>query len=136
MKIRALIIASFFILLPSASASAQTVISAKQSGENIEIRNLTFNDNVVSGEIVNHSRREVRNVELLIQHVWHWKNEFQPGSDQLGTASYNTVATMIPPGAAVPFTYRQPGALTAARTDGQYKTMVSVAGFTEIVPSQ
>ena len=133
MKFRALIIA--FMLLTSASASAQTVISAKQSGENIEIRNLSFNDNVVSGEIVNHSRYEVRNVELLIQRIWHWKNEFRPGSDELGTASYYTVETRIPAGAAVPFRYRQPVASTA-RTDGQYETMVSLAGFSEIVPSR
>ena len=122
-------------MLASASASAQTVVSAKQSSESIEIRNLTFHDSVVSGEIVNRSRREVRSVELLIRYIWHWKNEFHPGSDELGTASYYTVERTLPIGAAIPFTYRQ-SATSTVRTDGQYETVVSVAGFTEIVPSQ
>jgi len=134
MKCRALVI-GFTLALAAASVSAQTVVSGKQSGESIEIRNLTFHNSVVSGEIVNRSRREVRNVELLIRHIWHWKNEFQPGSDELGTASYYTVERIIPVGAAIPFTYRQ-GATSSARTDGQYETVVSVAGFTEVVPSQ
>jgi len=134
MKCRALVI-GFALVLASASASAQTVVAAKQSSESIEIRNLTFHDSVVSGEIVNRTRREVRNVELLIRHIWRWKNEFQPGSDELGTASYYTVERTIPVGAATPFTYRQ-GATLTVRTDGKYETVVSVAGFTEIVPFQ
>ena len=122
-------------MLVSASASAQTVVSVKQSDEIIEVRNLTSTDSVVSGEVVNRSRREVRNVELLIRHMWQWKNEFQPGSDDLGTASYYTIERTIPAGATVPFTYRQRAASTV-RTDGQYETVVSVAGFSEIVPSE
>jgi hypothetical protein len=134
MKRGALVI-GFTLVLAAASASAQTVISANQSGEIIEVRNLTSNDSVVSGEIVNRSRREVRNVELLIRRMWQWKNEFQPGSEDLGTASYYTVERTIPAGAAVPFTYRQRVASTV-RTDGQYETVVSVVGFSEIFPSE
>ena len=132
MKYRALII-GFMLMSASATASAQTVISANQSDEIIEVRNLTSNDSVVSGEIVNRSRREVRNVELLIRQMWRWKNEFHPGSEDLGTGSYYTVERTIPAGATIPFTYRQRAASTA-RTDGQYEIAVSVAGFTEIVP--
>jgi hypothetical protein len=134
MKYRALVI-GFTLVLALASASAQTVISAKQSDEIIEVRNLTFHDSVVSGEIVNRSRREVRNVELLIRHMWQWQNEFQPGSEDLGTASYYRMERTIPAGAAIPFTYRQ-RATSTLRTDGQFETVVSVAGFTEIVPSE
>lgn len=132
MKCRTLII-GFALVLASASASAQMVISAKQAGESIEIRNLKYDVGVISGEIVNHSRYEVRNVELLIRNIWQWKNEFQPGSDDLGTASYYTVEGMIPAGATAPFTYRV-RATPTVRTDGQHETVVSVVGFSEIIP--
>jgi hypothetical protein len=121
------------MILVSASASAQTVISAKQAGESIEIRNLRSDVGVISGEIVNHSRYDVRNVELLIQNIWQWKNEFQPGHDDLGTASYYTVEGMIAAGATVPFTHRVRTTPTN-RTDGQHETVVSVVGFSEIIP--
>jgi len=135
MKCRTLLIGLTLVLASASASAAQPLVSVKQSAESIEVRNLEFRDSVVSGEIVNRSRRDVRNVELLVRHIWHWKNEFHPGSDEVGTASYYTVEKTIPAGAAIPFTYRQ-GTTSTVRTDGQYETAVSVAGFTEIIPFQ
>ncbi|MBI2365063.1 MAG: hypothetical protein HYV01_08680, partial [Deltaproteobacteria bacterium] len=75
----------------------------------------------------------LRDVELLVRHVWHWKNEFRPGNDNPGMASYYTMAEEITPGGSVPFTYMQLSPLPS-RADGQFETMVSVAGFTEVIP--
>jgi len=132
MKYRALV-TGFALMLASASASAQTVISANQADKIIEVRNLKSDVGVISGEIVNHSRYEVRNVELLIRNSWKWRNEFQPGNDDLGTASYYMIERMIPAGAAAPFTYRV-GATPTVRPDGQHETVVTVVGFSEILP--
>jgi len=118
--------------LPAITA-ADMIGSAEQVTQTVAVRNVASQNGVVSGEIVNHSSQTLRDVEVLIRHVWHWKNEFRPGNDNPGMASYYTVVEEIPPGGSVPFTYRQLSPLPS-RADGQFETMVSVAGFTEVIP--
>ena len=126
----ALMIMSF---QPALTAADIVGSAAEQATQNVAVRNVTSQHGVVSGEIVNYSPRTLRDVELLVRHVWHWKNEFRPADDNPGMASYYTVAEEIPPGGSVPFTYMQLSPLPS-RADGQFETMVSVAGFTEVIP--
>ena len=116
-----------------ALTAADIVGSAEQATQSVAVRNVTSQHGVVSGEIVNYSPRTLRDVELLVRHVWHWKNEFRPGNDNPGVASYYAVVEEIPPGGSVPFTYTQLSPLPS-RADGQFETMVSVAGLTEVIP--
>lgn len=125
-------IALMIMSFQPALAAADIVGSAEQATQSVAVRNVTSQHGVVSGEIVNYSPRTLRDVELLVRHVWHWKNEFRPGNDNPGTASYYTVVEEIPPGGSVPFTYRQLSPV-ATRADGQLETIVSVAGFTEVI---
>ncbi len=126
-------VALMIMSIEPALTAADIVGSAEQVIQTVAVRNVTSQDGVVSGEIVNHTSQLLRDVELLVRHVWHWKNEFRPGNDNPGMASYYTVAEEIPPGGSVPFTYMELSPLPS-RADGQFETMVSVAGFTEVIP--
>ena len=116
-------------------ASADVVAIAANNQKIVTVNNVAVHNGVVSGEIVNHSNREVRDVELLIRHTWLWTNEFQPGNSDPGMASYHTLANILRPGESMPFTFVESSTLPAS-TDGQFESMVSVAGFTEIIPNR
>jgi len=112
-------------------ADTVSVLSASEAPHALALRNVEMRDNVMAGEIVNHSSHRVRDVELLIRHIWHWSNEFRPGETPPSSADYFTVKAEIPSGGSERFTYRMPSPLPA-RSDGFFETVVTVAGFTEI----
>ncbi len=119
------------LCIEPAAASPDSFLSVQETVQTVAVRNVTLQDDVRSGEIVNMSPRQLRDVQLLIRQMWQWKNEFRPGPDAPGTAAYYTVGEEILPGETVRFTYRLPSML-APRSDGYFETSVSVAGFTEI----
>jgi hypothetical protein len=98
----------------------------------VVLSNTSVQDGSVSGEIVNNLQHEVQEVQLLVRHVWHWNNEFRPGTDDPGNATYFTVNRAIPPGGKVPFSFKSTGPLSG-RPDGRFETMISVAGYTEMI---
>jgi len=97
----------------------------------VVVRDATVQDHLVSGEVLNLSFHRVRDVELLIRHIWQWHNEFRPGENPPGFGDFLTVRAEIPAGSSERFTYRLPSSLSA-RSDGYFETVVTVAGFTEI----
>jgi len=132
---RSLVIGAAFSMamgIASKTAISATVLSEEKISQIVMVRNVTVKDGAVSGEVVNTSRRTLREVQLLIPHSWLWKNEFQPGKDDPGTAAYYTVEKEIAPGASARFTYNPPSPLPS-RADGYFETTVSVAGFTEVI---
>lgn len=112
-------------------AMAAAVVTAEKAAEVVVARNVTVKDGEVTGELVNKSSHPVRDVQLLIRHTWHWKNEFRPGKDELGMAVYYTEEKEISPGGSVPFNYK-PASSLPSRPDGSFETTVSVAGFAEV----
>jgi len=126
-------VALMIMSIQPALTAADIVGSGEPATQSVAVRNVMSQNGVVSGEIVNHSPRTLHDVELLVRHVWHWKNEFRPGDDNPGMASYYPVVKEIPPGGSVPFTYTYLSPLPS-RADGQFETMVSIAGFTEVIP--
>jgi hypothetical protein len=128
---------AFFIGLLSigwlTSAEAAEVISREVAAQKVEIRNPQMQGNAISGEVINKSANPLRNLELLIQFHWLWKNEFQPGDGSPGKAFYVVIDKELRPGESAPF--RAPlDAPPAARPDGYYMTEVTLAGFTEVIP--
>lgn len=115
----------------AALAGPDTVLSVQEAAQTVAVRNVMVQDNAVSGEIVNMSTRQLREVQLLIRHVWHWKNEFRPGQNPPAMAEFYTVEEEVSPGGTARFTYRSPSQLPS-RSDGHFDTEVSVAGFTAI----
>jgi len=112
-------------------ADLVSVLSVSEAPHAPAVLNVEMRDNVMTGEIVNHSFHRVRDVELLIRHIWHWNNEFRPGANPPGAADYYTVSAELPSGGSERFTYRLPSPLPV-RADGYFETVVTVAGFTEI----
>jgi hypothetical protein len=115
----------------AAAAAPATLVAPEKAAQVMTLRNVTVKNGEVSGEVVNNSKNPIRDVELQILYSWRWKNEFNPGKDDPGRADYYTIAKEIPPGQAVSFTYK-PSPPLPARTDGNFETAVSVAGYTEI----
>lgn len=108
-----------------------SVLPASQAPK-VVVRGATTGDQMVSGEVLNLSFHRVRDVELLIRHIWHWNNEFRPGENPPGFGDYLTVKAEILPGSSERFSYRLPSS-PPSRPDGYFETVVTVAGFTEIV---
>ena len=125
----------FFFVAAAGSMSWQLEAAApvitERTTEVVAVRNLSVKDGVVSGDLANQSPRPVRDVELLIRYVWHWKNEFRPGKESPGMAVYHTVEGEIPPGESRRFVYTPPSPLPS-RLDGTFETIVAVAGFSEV----
>ena len=111
-------------------ADTVSVLSVSEAPHAPTVLNVEMRDNVMTGEIVNHSSHRVRDVELLIRHIWHWNNEFRPGANPPGAADYYTVTAEIPSGATERVTYKI--SPPPSRSDGYFETVVTVAGFTEI----
>ena len=103
-----------FGVMPAAFVSADVVAVGEVNQKIVTVDNVTVHNGVVSGEIVNHSNREVRDVELLIRHTWQWTNEFQPGKNDPGMASYHTLNNLIRPGESLPFNFVEGSTLPPA----------------------
>lgn len=125
---------SGLMCLEPVSAFSATVLPRDKVAEIVALEDVVIKDGVISGKLVNQSSRPIRDIELLIRHVWIWNNEFRPGEDNRSQAEYYTVKTVIDPGKAIPLRYEFSRPSTSA--DGYFLTTVSVAGFTEIIPPE
>ena len=113
---------------------AEIVMSPEQALQSIRLLNVTAQNEIISGEIVNTSPWPLRDVELLVQHRWHWMNEFRPGENNPGMAVFYKVEREIPPGGSAPFTLGRPSPPSPPdAAAGQFETVVSVAGFEQIM---
>jgi hypothetical protein len=89
-------------------------------------------DGAVSGDIHNVSSNTLRDVQLYIEYIWIWNNEFHPGSDDFSTSYVYTVPQEVPPGGRASFTFSPSPALPKA-SGGHFITQVSPAGYTEVI---
>jgi hypothetical protein len=83
---------------------------------------------VVGGTLVNRSTKPIRDVDLMVNYQWLWRNETHPGDVSPGRTEYFRIAEPIPPQGSVDFTYR-PDVPLPARNDGRFETSVQVVGF-------
>ena len=86
----------------------------------------------VSGVIVNNSPHTIRDVRLLIQYHWLWRNERSPGTDSPGRTVVVQLREELNPGKPHPFLYTPEFALPT-REDGFFMPEVDIAGFTTVV---
>jgi hypothetical protein len=126
---------SVLMCLKPVCVFSATVLPREKAAEIVGLEDVVIKDGVISGKQVNRSSRPIRDVELLIRHLWIWNNEFRPGEDNRSHAEYSTVKTVIDPGKAAPFRYEM-SRLLSPSADGYFLTTVSVAGFTEIIPPE
>jgi hypothetical protein len=118
-------------LIAGVARAADTLIADEQPSHDVTVRDVTTRHGAVSGVLVNHSRKVLRDVRLLVHHTWLWKNEQKPGDDSPGRVDYYTVRSGLPPGESVEFTYH-PEPPLPDRQDGHFETTVDVVGWTEI----
>jgi hypothetical protein len=111
--------------------AADTLIADEQPSRVVVVRDVTTRHGVVSGTLVNLSRKALRDVRLLVRHTWFWKNEQKPGDDSPGRVDYYTARGELRPDGSVEFTYR-PEPPLPERDDGHFETTVEVVGWTEI----
>lgn len=114
------------------AAQPPTLLPQDKASQLVAVRNVTIKDGEVSGEVVNHSKHTLRDVQLQILYSWRWKDEFHPGQDDPGRAVYPVLEKEIPPGQSARFTYT-PSPPLPSRKDGTFEVTVSVAGFSEVI---
>ena len=110
----------------------ERVVPESRLAADVELRDVRTAGDTVSGSVVNRSPNPVRDVRLVVSHVWVWDNEFHPGNDDYSRADYYVVPDEIPPGANVPFTIRPSNPLTEEH-GGRYLTNVAVSSVVELV---
>lgn len=114
----------------SAVQQQTTIVDSAEASQDIAVIDAQSHDGVVSGTIINRSSEPVRDVELLIDHVWLWNNERHPGEASPGRTDFVTVRGEIPPGGSRPFTYE--GVPLPNRSDGRFETQVQVTQFIQV----
>lgn len=130
----ALLTALFFAIAGAGQAFAETLTTVTtQEPSKLVVQEHDLGNGAVSGEIKNLSDDTVQEVTLLIQHTWHWKNEFHPGpaSENPGRAEFETISKPIAPGKTLEFQYT-PTAPLPNRNDGYFTTSVSIQEYTAI----
>lgn len=98
-----------------------------------EVEEVAIRDGKLYGKVVNKSTQAIRDVNLLIRHVWLWDDEYDPGRDIYSTSTYLPVTGEIPAGGAKDFVYvpslpEIPG--------GHFETKIIVGGFRMVPKAQ
>ena len=119
------------LLTSAASVCAQDLSSDQQIAQTASVRNVKLAGGVVSGALVNHSSKLLRNVRVLIRYTWIWKNERHPGSDNPARAEYVTFSDEVPARGTLRFTHHINPPLPE-RADGRFTVSVDVISFTEV----
>ena len=138
MKALPIMLAVAALLLPVASfapqAAGQELITTRGLARSVDLDNVTARpEGAITGTIVNRTGLTVRNVKLMINYAWMWRNDFRPGPDSPGRTFYITAPADIPPHSQGSFIY-QPSPPLESRTDGHYVPSVHIVGFTQMVP--
>lgn len=127
------VVAMFAVVASQAALAREaTLMPADKAAQIVSLQGVTVKNGAVSGEIVNHSKNTVRDVQLQILYSWRWQDEFRPGKDDPGRAEYHSVKADIPPGETVKFTY-SPSPPLPTRADGDFAVAVSVVGFAQVI---
>jgi hypothetical protein len=84
---------------------------------------------VIEATLHNRGSRELRDVRLLVECVYHWPDERHPGDESPGRAWTHVVPGPIPPGASETLRSAPPG--VAPTAPGAFEPRVRVLGFTE-----
>jgi hypothetical protein len=119
---------------PAGALTRAAPISARQASQDVMATDVCMHDGTISGNVLNKSGDTLRDVKLMIDHAWLWKNEFHPGTNDPSRTDFYTLPQVIPAHGSVAFEYHTNPPLPH-RTDGRFDTTVKVMDFTE-VPAQ
>jgi hypothetical protein len=121
-----------FMSVFAPQAYSQSIRSKDEIAAVLTIENLSVQAGIVSGEVRNKAKHELRDVQLFIRYTWLWDDERNPGKPDPGTSEYTTLKKTIPPGEKLSFTFK-PSPPLPKIAGGWFETSVTIAGFTEII---
>ncbi|HYD50064.1 MAG TPA: hypothetical protein VEB21_17025 [Terriglobales bacterium] len=109
----------------------EAVLATTEVKEILSVSNVRATNHKVTGTLTNRSPKTLRDVQLMIQHTWLWKNERNPGKNNPGRTEFYQILEDIPPNETISFEYR-PQPPLPQRKDGHFETHVAVTSFTEV----
>jgi hypothetical protein len=122
-----------FLAAPAvALVSAETVSTRQDASKALSFEKLDIDASGISGVIANKTPHTIKDVELMVQYHWLWRNEFNPGQDSPGRTVIIPLSEQFEPGESHSFSYTPQFALPS-RNDGYFMPEVDVAGFTTVV---
>jgi hypothetical protein len=128
-----MLLGSAFVLSPVITAAQLAVISAPAE-KTLSIHDVTVAQSRLLGEITNNSPHRVKDVSLMVQNSWRLKDGYTPKIEAPINAVLFKLKKDLSPGETATFSYVVP-LPESYRSDGDFVTDVSVAGFT-IVPRE
>lgn len=132
----AILSATVFLFARLDSASAETVLSSQEASRALSFEKLDVNPTKISGVIANKTPHTIKDVQLMIQYHWLWKDERNPGHDSPGrTVIIPLNEQQLEPGESQPFSYTPQFSLPS-RNDGYFMPEIDVAAFTTVVRQQ
>jgi len=121
---------SLLAITPLAPAATTTVeIADGDANSLVTVADMSRREDKIIGTLVNRGGDEVRDIRLLIDVAFLWKNELHPGEDSPGRSAVLTVAGPIAPHGRLAFEFT-PTPPLAERSDGRYADpKVRVMGY-------
>ncbi len=113
----------------AATATADQLVPAGVLQQDVAIRDVRIDEGRISGTVVNNTDGRISDVTLLMDYAWMWKDEFNPGANNPGFATQQTLPFTLNPGESAEFSITLDRAL-AERDDGRYNPSVGVMSFT------
>jgi hypothetical protein len=108
-----------------------TLESDARLAADVDVQGVTLAGDTVTGTVVNRSRHEVRDVQLMVTRSWLWRDERHPGPINPGGSYPFKLPSTIPPGGSVRFSFELPPA--EAPTDlGHFEVSAAIDGYTEV----
>jgi len=127
---------AMLLLLPGLTnfAAGQELITTHQLARSVDLTNVAAGPNrAISGTILNRTGLTVRDIKLMVNYAWLWRNDFRPGEYSPGRTVYISAPADIPAHGQGSFSY-QPLPPLPLRSDGHFVPSVHVVGFTQMVP--
>lgn len=112
----------------------ERIVPQSQLARDVVVRDVEARGGTVSGTVVNTSGKVLKDVRLMIDHMWLWENEYHPGTNDPSRVEYFTIREEIPPGGQARFTFRSEAPLPEAR-GGHFETLVRVASVVSYEPT-
>ncbi len=97
------------------SARAETVLSSQDASRALSFEKLDVNPSKISGVIANKTPHTIKDVQLMIQYHWLWKDERNPGQDSPGRTVIIPLKEQLEPGELQPFSYTPQFSTTVKR---------------------
>lgn len=95
------------------------------------VRSVRVEGDTATVRLENKTRKEVRDIRLLVEHTFQWRDEFRPGAESPGYSETFQIPEAIPPGQTATVVLRS-GESRPSREDGSFQTNVRVLGFTQV----